>query len=88
MHSDIAVNEDLKKKPHIITYYNKCKTGVDTMDKMISRYTTQRRTLRWPLVMFFNKLDISTLASCLIYYENNEMIKKNQSAKVVYAPIK
>jgi len=23
MHSDMAVNDDAKKKPHIITYYNK-----------------------------------------------------------------
>ena len=59
------------------------------MDQMISRYTTQRRTLRWPLVMFFSMLDISTLASYLNDYENNKMIKKkNQSAKVVFAPIK
>ncbi|XP_065674166.1 piggyBac transposable element-derived protein 4-like [Hydra vulgaris] len=84
MHSDIAVNEDLKKKPHIITYYNKCKTGVDTMDQMISRYTTQRRTLRWPLVMFFNMLDISTLASYLIYYENRKMMKKKTNQRRLF----
>jgi len=76
MHSDMAVNDDAKKKPHIITYYNKYKAGVDTMDQMISRYTTQRRTWRWPVVMFFNILDVTSLAAYLIYYENNKMLPK------------
>lgn len=53
MHSHMAVNDDAKKKPHIITYYNKYKAGIDTMDQMISRYTTQHRTLRWPLSYVF-----------------------------------
>lgn len=32
MHSDMAVSNDAKKKPDIISYYNKYKAGVDTMD--------------------------------------------------------
>ena len=59
MHSDTAVNVDEQKKPNMIMYYNKYKTGVDTMDQMVRRYTCHRRTQR-----------------CLIYYENNNMLKK------------
>ena len=67
MHSDIAINIDEQKKPHMIMYYNKYKTGVDTMDQMVSRYTCHRRTQRWPLAMFFNILDVGALAAYLIY---------------------
>lgn len=81
MHSDSAVNDDEKKKPHMITYYNKHKTGVDTMDQMVRRYTTHRRTERWPLAMFFNILDVGALASYIIYYENNKMIQKKTNQR-------
>nr|XP_022906882.1 uncharacterized protein LOC111418576 [Onthophagus taurus] len=81
MHSDAAVNDDGKKKPHMITYYNKYKTGVDTMDQMVTRYTTRRRTQRWPLAMFFNILDVGALASYVIYYENNKMIQRKTNQR-------
>lgn len=51
---------------------------------MITRYTTQRRTLRWPLVIFFNILDISSLASYLIYYENNKMMPKKTNQRRLF----
>ena len=35
MHSDTAVNVDEQKKPRMIMYYNKYKTGVDIMDQMV-----------------------------------------------------
>ena len=43
MHSDTAVNVDEQKKPHMIMYYNKYKTGVDTMDQMVIPVTDERR---------------------------------------------
>ncbi|KAL6455001.1 hypothetical protein MHYP_G00102710 [Metynnis hypsauchen] len=62
MHDDKAVdNSSQKKKPEIIQYYNKTKGGVDTMDQMVSNYTCQRRTRRWPMVLWFNVLDVATL---------------------------
>ncbi|XP_011699423.1 PREDICTED: piggyBac transposable element-derived protein 4-like [Wasmannia auropunctata] len=84
MHYDAAVNDDEKKKPHMITYYNKYKSGVDTMDQMVSRYTTHRRTARWPLAIFFNILDVAALAAYIIYYENNKMIKKKTNQRRVF----
>lgn len=60
-------------KPEIIMDYNKYKGGVDTMDKMLTEYSTKRRTLRWPLAFFFfNILDISALASYIITSMNME----------------
>ena len=43
-----------RKKPEIISYYNKHKTGVDIVDKMCSAYNTAKGTRRWPMVVFFH----------------------------------
>uniref|UniRef100_A0A0K8UPC6 PiggyBac transposable element-derived protein domain-containing protein n=1 Tax=Bactrocera latifrons TaxID=174628 RepID=A0A0K8UPC6_BACLA len=74
MHSDISVGDDAKQKPEVINFYNKYK--VDTMHQMVQRYTSQRRSSRWAMAMFFNMLDISSLAAYIIYYENNKIIAK------------
>ncbi|CAB3251546.1 unnamed protein product [Arctia plantaginis] len=81
MHSDASVGDDAKQKPEIIIFYNKYKAGVDTMDQMVRRYTSQRRSSRWPMALFFNMLDISSLASYIIYYENNKMIVKKTTER-------
>ena len=81
MHSTMTISDDAKKKPEIILYYNKYKAGVDTMDQMLCRYTTHRRTNRWPLAFFYNIVDVACLAAYLIYYENNKMIKKKTNQR-------
>ena len=69
MHDDMTIGGP-KNKPEIITYYNQIKGGVDTMDKMLSQYSTKRGTLRWPLAMFLNILDVCALAAFIIFQEN------------------
>lgn len=39
------------------------------MDKILSRYTVKRQTLR--LNFFYNMIEITSLASYVIYKENN-----------------
>ncbi|KAJ8934490.1 hypothetical protein NQ318_012465, partial [Aromia moschata] len=56
----------------------------NTMDQMVTRYTTQRPTQRWPLAMFFNILDVGALASYIIYYENNKMIRKKTNQRRIF----
>lgn len=43
--------------------------------------SSQRRSARWPMAMFFNMLDVSTLATYLIYYENNKMIARKTAER-------
>jgi hypothetical protein len=62
------------KKPEIILYYNSTKAGVDQMDQMLSKYTTKRRTSRWPLAFFYNILDIAALAAYIIFTEHNPQV--------------
>lgn len=62
MHDDKAVDDkSVKKKPEVIQYYNKTKGGVDTMDQMVRTYSCKRRTQRWPMVLWYNMLDVATL---------------------------
>ena len=56
--------------------YNANKSGVDTMDQMLGTYKCKRSTNRWPLAMFYNKVDIAALAAFVIY---NEMKLINRS---------
>lgn len=69
MHSDASVIAD---KPEIINEYNRTKGGVDCMDKMLSTYSTKRKTRRWPLAFFFNMMDIAALAAYVVYMANHE----------------
>ena len=41
------------------------------MDKLVSTYSCKRRTLRWPLVIFFNMLDISAYNAFVIWMALN-----------------
>lgn len=52
MHNEAKISDSAKKKSEIIEFYNWSKARVDTMDKMLDRYTTKRSTLRWPLSFF------------------------------------
>jgi hypothetical protein len=85
MHQDASIVDGAKKKPEIIEFYKWSKAGVDTMDKMLGRYTTKRSTRRWPLAFFFNMLDIACLAAYILYYENNKLLpKKTYERRLFY----
>ena len=76
MHQATKIGDGVKKKQEIIKFYNWSKGGVDTMDKMLSRYTTKRLTQRWPLAFFYNILDAACFATYIFYYENNKVLPK------------
>lgn len=54
-------------KPEIVLTYNKTKGGVDALDQMAHAFTVKRKTKRWPLVIFFNIIDLSTIAARVIW---------------------
>ncbi|XP_061880293.1 piggyBac transposable element-derived protein 4-like [Entelurus aequoreus] len=56
LHKDAAVSSGSDKKPTIILDYNKNKGEVDNLT---ATYTWQRMTRRWPMVVFYNILDMS-----------------------------
>ncbi|KAJ8402986.1 hypothetical protein AAFF_G00359020 [Aldrovandia affinis] len=68
MHHDKMVDENSEKKnPEAIKFYNKTKGSVDTMDQMIRAYTCKRQTQRWPMVLWYDLLDIATLNAYTLF---------------------
>ncbi|GFR74208.1 PiggyBac transposable element-derived protein 4 [Elysia marginata] len=69
MHSDsaIVVNKHNKEMPEVVSYYNSTKGGVDTMDLMAHTVSSKRQTKRWPMFMFYNILDIGSIAASIVY---------------------
>ncbi|KAI4828458.1 hypothetical protein KUCAC02_022549 [Chaenocephalus aceratus] len=60
MHDDRAVDDNsVNKELEVTQYYNKTKSGVDTMDQMVRTYTCKRRTQRRPVVLWHNVLDVA-----------------------------
>lgn len=45
------------------------------MDQMVSHFSCKRKTNRWPLAMFFNLLDVSTLAAFVMYRDCEQHVK-------------
>ncbi|XP_055838968.1 piggyBac transposable element-derived protein 4-like [Episyrphus balteatus] len=83
-HHDSKVSDRADKKPAIILDYNKCKGGVDTLDKAVSCYTCKRKTKRWPQVVFSNMVDISAYNAFVLFKSANHAWKENCLAKRRY----
>nr|XP_020473182.1 LOW QUALITY PROTEIN: piggyBac transposable element-derived protein 4-like [Monopterus albus] len=66
-HRALHVNEEPKRKPVIVQDYNRCKGGVDNLDKVVSMYSCRRRVNQWPLALFHNLLDISLYNALILW---------------------
>ncbi|XP_051765771.1 piggyBac transposable element-derived protein 4 isoform X2 [Ctenopharyngodon idella] len=77
-HRDAEISSKDHKKPQIILDYNQTKGGVDTLDKVVATYTCQRKTHRWPMVIFFNMLDVSAYNSFVLWMEINPTWQKTK----------
>ena len=68
MHSSPDVDTSTeKKKPEVILFYNSTKGGVDTMDQMLRCYSIKRMTQRWPMVIFYNMVDVSAMNAFIVW---------------------
>lgn len=81
MHHSPEVSSREDKKPQIILDYNKCKGGVDTLDKVVSCYSSKRKTNRWPQVVFCNMLDISAYNAFVLFTSANHGWNENCLSK-------
>lgn len=66
MHHDAQINQE-SQKPDIIECYNATKVGVDALDQKCVHFSTSRRTRRWPMVLFFQILNIAGVNSRVLY---------------------
>ena len=49
------------QKPSIILFHSKTKGGVGTLDRILRSYFIKRMTRRWPLVLFYSMIYVSTI---------------------------
>ena len=54
-------------KPEVVESYNSTKGGVDSMDQMCHKFTTKRKTNRWPMLLFYDMLDLASIASIVCW---------------------
>ncbi|XP_066253838.1 piggyBac transposable element-derived protein 4-like [Euwallacea similis] len=63
------------KSKYLITCYNKTKIGVDLIDQMCGTYNVARTTNRWPMVIFYDLLNISNINASYVYKANHPQDK-------------
>ncbi|XP_044766245.1 piggyBac transposable element-derived protein 4-like [Coccinella septempunctata] len=67
----IDVDTGVDKKPIIITDYNRTKIGVDLVDQLCNNYNVARNTRRWPMVVFYDLLNISGINALCVFKANH-----------------
>lgn len=69
MHLDDTIDTSTgeQQKPAIVTFYNATKVGVDLVDQLCERNNTARSTRRWPMVLFYDILNIAAINSLCVY---------------------
>ena len=66
MHSQPKIESTSDQKPSIILVYKKTKGDIDTLDGMVRLYSIKRMTRRWPLVLLYNKINVSAINALII----------------------
>ena len=61
-----ATTEGEEDKPEIVLHYNKTKIGADTLDHLATIFSCRRKNIRWPMVLFYNMLDVAGVAAFVI----------------------
>ena len=76
-HSGRNVQNDELRKPLAILDYNRSKGGVDTMDENVEEFTVRRKTVRWPLLLFYNIIDVAINNAFIMSRKSNMNVTKN-----------
>ncbi|CAF1084542.1 unnamed protein product [Brachionus calyciflorus] len=72
-----TIPNDEKKMSKIIDSYNKKKVGVDLVNSMTKTYSVKCKTRRWPVVVFFNLVNMAAINSWVLYKQcNNTRISR------------
>ena len=63
--------DDDKKLPCAIHDYNQMKNGVDAFNRCIENHTVRRISRRWPMIVFYNMIDIALINAMTIWLGHN-----------------
>ncbi|XP_048853998.1 uncharacterized protein LOC125721880 isoform X13 [Brienomyrus brachyistius] len=81
LHREGQISDREDKKPEMILHYNATKGGVDNLDRLMACYSCQRKTLRWPHMIFYNMMDISAYNAFVIWLAIQPDWEKSNSNK-------
>ncbi|CAK9828056.1 hypothetical protein ANTRET_LOCUS5646 [Anthophora retusa] len=68
-HRNIQIEDNCKRVPETVTFYNKTKFGVDVADQVARKYSVKAGCFRWPLQVFYNILDLAAINAWILYKE-------------------
>ena len=68
-HSGEEVVEN--NKPAMILDYNQGKGAVDQLDQNVDEFTCRRKAVRWPLIVFYDILDMASFSAFLLMKSDN-----------------
>jgi hypothetical protein len=68
-----SVKLNVKQKPLSVLSYNAHKAGVDSVDQMTRAYNVKAPTRRWPVQVFFNMLNLTSINAWVLYKETNKI---------------
>lgn len=74
----------MKKVAEMTYAYNKLKSGVDLVDKMVGTYSTKRKTYKWWKSVFYYVLDVCILNSPIIYFEQDYIKKQMINSRMLF----
>jgi len=72
MHNKCGEANPINGYPQVIAFYNCIKGSVDTADQILRGYSVRRMTRRWPMVIFYNMVDVSDLNAIILYLSLNQ----------------
>lgn len=81
LHHDKEISDRIDRKPKMILDYNATKDAVDTLDQLLSTYTCKRKTNGWPVIVFYNMLDISAYNAYVLWTSINPQWNKDKLYK-------
>ena len=80
MHSQPEVDEgSANKNLMVVLFYNSTKSGVDIVDRMVKAYSCKRMTKRWPVILFYNMIDMRAINAFIVWLALNG---ENSSANI------
>lgn len=82
-HSGNSLSPENGNKPTMILDYNRGKAGVDQLDQNIDEFTCRRKTVRWPLIVFYNVLDVGCYNAYLLLKAQNPNLQRKVFIKQV-----
>ena len=80
-HTSSDTIDDESRKPLLIFDYNQFKGRVDTLDENIEEFSVRRKTVRWPLLFFYNLIDVATNNAHIIMKRNGYLHSKKEFMK-------